>query len=97
MSLLFGVFLAGFYSTLKAKQASLGSFSLSSAALALGSLTVICASCTFQAISIFGMVIGVHFLTDLNIWFKLFSLLMMILGVYQVNKQLKGECKSCVR
>ncbi|MDF2379071.1 MAG: hypothetical protein P1V18_02510 [Candidatus Gracilibacteria bacterium] len=97
MSLLFGMFLMGFYTTLKVKQASLGGLSLSTAAMALGTLTVICASCTFQAISIFGFVIGVHFLTDLNIWFKLISFMMMLLGIYQVNKQLKGECSSCVK
>lgn len=96
MSILFGVFISGFFTTIKAHHASVGNLTLGSAALALGSLTVICASCTFQAISIFGVVIGVHFLTELNIWFKLFSLLMMLLGIYQVNKQLKGACAQCV-
>jgi|CXWL01.1.fsa_nt_gi hypothetical protein len=96
ISLMGGLFVAGFTQTFKKNKASYGTLSLSGIAAVIGTLTVFCTACTIPVLSIFGLAIGISFFTTYNIWFKVISLALMGFGLYQLNKQLKGECDRCV-
>ncbi len=60
----------------------------------IGFFTVFCALCTIPVISIFGLAIGLGFFTTYNIYFKVISLILMILSLYLLDKQLRSHC-SC--
>jgi len=96
ISLLGGLSVSGLFQTFSMRQMSFGALSVSSAGAAIGTLTVFCTACTIPVISLFGLGIGISFFTTYNIWFKSISLALMIFGLYQLNKQLKGECERCV-
>lgn len=96
ISLMAGLFVAGFANTLQKSKSSYGTLSLSGIAALIGTLTVFCTACTIPVVSIFGLAVGISFFTTYNIWFKLISLTLMAIGLYQLNKQLKDECERCV-
>lgn len=96
ISLMGGLFVAGFAQILEKNKTSYGALSLSGIAAIIGTLTVFCTACTIPVLSIFGLAVGISFFTTYNIWFKLISLALMGYGLYQLNKQLKDECERCV-
>ena len=95
-SVLFGLFVIGIYHVLKTSRPDLKILSLSGLGALVGSLTVFCVSCTITTLSIFGLAIGLGFLTTYNIFFKIFSLLLMGYGLYKLDQQIMGECTRCV-
>lgn len=97
MSLMGGLFVVGFYETLKSRNTSFKALSLSGAGALLGSMTVFCAACTIPVISLFGVAFGFGAFTTYNLWFKIISLVLISYGLYQIDKQLKGNCSFCVK
>ena len=95
-SIMASIFIVGFYCVLKENRPDFKGLSFSGIGLLLGGMTVFCASCAFQVISIFGVAVGLHLFSEWNIWFKILSLALMSYGLYSINKQLKGTCSMCV-
>ncbi len=62
----------------------------------IGTLTSFCTICTIPVISLFGVSLGLAFLTEFAVYVKVVSLILMSLAVYLVNAQLKKECKLCI-
>lgn len=96
MSILGGVFFAGFIHTLVMRSASLKTFSFSTVGILVASMTVFCAACTLPAVSFLGLAFGLSFFTTYNIWFKTISLVLIGAGLYQIDQQIRGECERCV-
>lgn len=96
MSLLGGVFFSGFVKTLVNRSASLQAVSFSSIGILIASMTVFCAACTLPVISLFGLAFGLEFFSTYNIWFKIISMLLIGIGLYQIDQQIRGECERCV-
>ena len=97
ISLATGLFVVGFYHTLKMRASSYRLLSLSGAGALIGSVTVFCPACALPVLSVFGFGIGLSFLTTYNLAFKILSLVLIAVGLYQVNKQVMGTCESCVK
>jgi cation transport ATPase len=92
-SLLFGLFVVGFYELLKHKSGPDASLlSLSGIGILFAGLTTFCTACTIPVISLFGFSVGLSFFTDYNLYFKIAAMLAMIISIYLLNKQLLKEC-----
>lgn len=61
----------------------------------IGTFTVFCTTCSIPIISLFGLSVGLTFFTTYNLAFKIVSLLLMIIGLYYLEKQLRGNCQMC--
>ena len=96
ISIMGGLFVAGFLKTLSMRHASYSALSLSGVGAVVGALTVFCTACTIPVISVLGLAVGLSFFTTYNIWFKSISLALMSFGLYQLDAQLKGDCERCV-
>jgi hypothetical protein len=96
MSLMGGLFLVGFIETIKARKSSFKALSTSSTGAVLGSLTVFCPACTLPVLSVFGASYGFTFFTTYELWIKGVSLILISCGLYQIDKQIKGNCTFCV-
>lgn len=96
MSLMGGLFAVGFYETLKQRNTSFKALSFSGVGALLGSMTVFCAACTLPVLSLFGLAFGFSLFTTYDIWFKVISLVLISYGLYQIDKQIKGNCSFCV-
>lgn len=96
MSLMGGIFLVGFIETVRLRSGSIKALSTSSAGAVLGALTVFCPACTLPILSIFGAAYGFSFFTTYDLWIKAISLLLVMYGLYQIDKQIKGNCTFCV-
>jgi len=75
---------------LSGRVSSLGGFGA-----ILGVFTVFCTLCTLPVISLFGLSIGLGFLTDFAGIFQIASLLVLIAALFLLNRQLKGVCDVC--
>lgn len=95
-SLLMGVLGAGLWLLFSARSFSIPAISSSGIGALLGMVTLFCPVCTFPLISIFGISIGLHFFTTFNTFFKAFSLLLITVGLYELNRQLKKDCSRCL-
>lgn len=98
-SVLSGMMIAGFavlYGQSAARRGIQG-VSLSAIGLIFGTFTVFCTVCTLPVISLFGLSIGLQFFTYHNFIFKVVSTLLLFLGMYFLNRQLKLECSRCVK
>lgn len=96
VSLMAALFLIGFFQLFKIKRnTSLQLFSISGIGAFLGALTIFCLPCTISVLSVFGIAIGLSFFTTYNLVIKIISLALLFVGLYLLNKQLKGVCKSC--
>ena len=98
LSLLIGVMIAGFialfaknYAKQKAALTSLSGF-----AFLVGTMSVMCVSCTIPVISLFGFSVWLDFISNNEFLFKVVSLCSIGAALFLLNKQLKGECKVCV-
>ncbi|MDH5597213.1 MAG: hypothetical protein OEY44_03855 [Candidatus Peregrinibacteria bacterium] len=69
--------------------------SASTAGLAIGTLTTFCTLCTLPTISLFGFGLGLGFVTEYQLYFKGISVVLLGLGIYLLNGQLKGHCRRC--
>ena len=96
MSLMGGVFAVGFFKTLKMRNTSFKALSLTGVGTVVGSMTVFCAACTIPVLSLFGLAVGLNFFTTYNTGFKIVSVVLMTIGLYQIDKQIKGTCEFCV-
>jgi hypothetical protein len=96
MSLLGAAFIVGFIETLRQRKTSFKALSSSGAGAILGSLTVFCPACTLPVLSLFGAAYGFSFFTTYDIWIKVISVILISYGLYQIDKQIKGNCTFCV-
>lgn len=97
MSVMAGLLMVGFIQNTKNKatsQVKVGSTSF--LGLGLGTLTSFCTLCSLPALTLFGSSVSLGFFTDYEIYFKLLSMILLVLGLYFVNKELKEGCKRCV-
>ena len=92
LSMLASIMLTGLIKLLKQKQLSFGSTSLLGFGTLTGIFTIFCTLCTLPIIMIGGFSISFGFFTDYNNFFKLLSLLLMVIGLYLLNKQLNNQC-----
>lgn len=69
--------------------------SVSTAGLVMGTLTTFCTLCVIPTISLFGIGISLGFVSQYQLYFKAASLLLLSIGIYLLNRQLKGNCKMC--
>jgi len=95
-SIFFGIMAAAIFQLFQNRKSKfVGAGSLSGFSAFLGAMTVFCTACTLPFVSVFGLSISLTFLTDYNLAFKGVSLVLMVYGIYVLEKQLKGTCNSC--
>ncbi len=94
LSLLAGAVVVGFYATIKMRQASYKAASVSGIGAIIGTLTVFCPVCSLPIFAAMGVSVG--FTVEYNGWMKVLSLLMMSYALYQIDKQLRGDCERCI-
>ena len=92
LSILASVMIAGLTKLINQKQIGLGSTSLLGFGTLTGIFTIFCTLCTLPIIMIGGFSVSLGFFTDYNNLFKLLSLLLMVIGLYLLNKQLNNQC-----
>lgn len=96
LSLLAGLMVVGGIALHKQRRARMAVSSiLSGFGVLVGTFTVFCTVCTLPVISLFGLSLGLGFFTSYNLTFKIISLLLMLMGMYLLEKQLEGECVTC--
>lgn len=95
ISLMTGMIISGGIELYRMKASSKKASLLGSAGIVVGTFTVFCTTCSLPVISLFGLSVGLTAFTDFNIWFKVLSLGMMVLGMYFLERQLAGECQIC--
>jgi len=61
----------------------------------VGTFTVFCTTCSLPFISLFGLSVGLGFFTTYNLAIKIISLVLILVGLYYLEKQLQGNCKIC--
>lgn len=81
-----------FYRHSAARAAGAGSASAFGALT--GVLTAFCTLCTLPAISLFGLSISLIAFTEHALLFKGFSLILLALAVFSINRQLQGICPA---
>ncbi len=98
ISLSAGVMAAGIYQLFQIRKtvAVLKSSSTTVLGLVTGFFTAFCTACTLPFITVFGASISLTFISEYEIEFKLLSLVLMFLGLYLLNNQLKG-CEVCAK
>lgn len=64
--------------------------------LGLGTLTSFCTLCSLPALTLFGSSVSLGFITEYEVYFKLLSIVLLAVGLYLVNRELKEGCKRCV-
>ena len=70
--------------------------SLSGIGVGVGVVTLFCPICSLPVISLFGLTLGFDFINDFNVWIKLISVFVLLFSLYEIDKQLRDECKRCV-
>ena len=97
MSFLAGLMFAALIEMYRRKQMSVSAGSASGLGLFLGTMTVFCTACTLPVISLFGVSVSLLFFTDYEVLLKGTGIVLMIVGLWILNGQLKNECKigSC--
>lgn len=63
----------------------------------VGAMTVFCTACTLPVVSLFGFSFSLLFFTTYSDILKIVSLVLMLYGLYIVNKQLDGKCNICIK
>lgn len=69
--------------------------STSSIASVIAVFTSFCTICTLPVISLLGVSISIEFFTTYNLIFKFVSLIVLLYGLYYVNKRLILDCEKC--
>lgn len=92
LSLGAGITLAGIIKLGFSGQNSIKSASVLGFSTFTGIFTIFCTLCTLPIISIAGLSIGLGFFTEYNNFFKLLSLILLFIGFYLIEKNLKKEC-----
>ena len=95
-SLLAGLFVVGFFASFRVTKASFQSASWTGLGALLGTMTVFCTLCTIPLITLFGLGISLGFITTYDLWFKLLSLFLLCIGLYQLNRKMRGACGRCI-
>ncbi len=70
--------------------------SASAIGVTLGTLTSFCTLCSLPVLTLFGLSVPLAVFTDYEIYFKVASFLLLALGMYLVNRELKKGCVRCV-
>ncbi|MDP3976002.1 MAG: hypothetical protein Q8P95_03730 [bacterium] len=96
-SMLAALVVVGLVASLNATRPSLKVASISGAGAILGSVSIFCLACTIPIISLFGLTASLNFFTDYNVWIKVSSLILLVIGLHQLDKQLRGECERCAK
>ena len=99
LSLLIGLNLVGLIAVMRSRISSslisVGSTSILGTFLSV--LTTVCAACLFPVVSFFGLGISLTFLTDYLWWFRSLALVLLLMSLYLINRQLRGQCGRCTR
>lgn len=92
LSVFVGVSIVGVWELYKQKRANLKATSMAGLGGIFGFLTVFCTLCTLPVISAFGISIGLGLFVFYNSFFKVLSLLLMVVGLFLLDRQLDGKC-----
>ena len=95
LSVLTGIFVVFLIKLFRKRMAKLASTSASGIGLVVGVLTVFCTLCALPVISLFGISLSLSIFVDYNVYFKILSVVLMLGGLYLVNRQLKKGCERC--
>lgn len=98
LSLMFGIFLAGFIKSVKVLRGSgvVQSSFVGTSGFILGNFTLFCPLCIFPAISLFSLSVSLSFFTTYNWLIKLLSLGLMSFALIMLNKKFKAStCSFC--
>lgn len=95
LALMTGIMVSAIVELARRRRAQVLGSSASGVGFVVGTFTVFCTFCTIPVISLFGLSVSLSFFTTYEIWFKGASLILMIAGLYLLNKQLDGECEIC--
>lgn len=89
MSLLTGLMVAGVMALYSQRRSTMvGGGALSGLALLVGTFTVFCTTCTIPVVSFLGLSVGLTVFTDFNLEFKIVSFILMLCGIYLLNRQI---------
>lgn len=88
MSLLTGFLVMGVMALYNQRRGAAAGSALGGFGLLVGTFTVFCTTCTIPVISLFGLSVGLNFFTDFNVEFKVVSFILMVCGLYLLNKQI---------
>ena len=94
LSVMTGIFVAGFVALAIMKRGGLGASSATGGVgVIVGIFTVFCTICTLPAISLLGVSLSLSFFVEYNLAIKIVSVLFMGLGLFFLYRQLKmGGC-----
>lgn len=96
LSVLFGLVMANVIALIGKKRAKLTtSSSVTGFGVIVGTLTVFCTICTLPFLSFTALGAIFSLFATYNIFFKLFSIKMMLGGLYLINRQLVQNCEMC--
>jgi len=98
LSILTALMIAGFirlYSLRKTVKKKGLTGSIASLGFIVGFFTVFCALCTIPVISFFGLAIGLGFFTTYNLFFKILSIVLMLISLALLDSQLSNACQIC--
>lgn len=96
LSILAGLMVISMIELFNVKRRGLAATStLSAIGLFLGTFTMFCTLCTIPVITLFGLSLSLSFFTTYNLIFKAVSLLLILLGLYLINRELSNNCFSC--
>ena len=98
LSAMVSLLIMGFVGLFSQKKIKVGwkAGSTSTFGMVIGVLTTFCTFCTLPVVSLFGVGVGLGFITEYEWWFKVASLIILGLSIYLLNNQLKEKCKVCV-
>ncbi len=95
LSLMFGIVVSGVVSLYKQRKVGLAASSASGIGFVVGAFTVFCTACTIPVFTVLGAAVSLSFFTTYELYFKIVSMILMLYGLYLLNKQLKEECQVC--
>lgn len=80
-------------SRIRRDKAALGS--LSGVGFLIGLFSVFCPACSFPVLTLLGVSVGMEFISEHQLLFKGVGFVALLMGLYLLESQLKGECKIC--
>ncbi len=98
ISLLAGLVVGGLWLAARNKFLSSGipTVSLSGLGMVFGILTGFCTLCALPVLSLFGISLSLGFVTDHQVIIRLVSTALLLVALYRVDSQIRGQCRRCV-